>query len=132
MKFILATPPGYELPQDEMDRVMAQVPTMDFVPMNDPREAVRNADVVVTDTWVSMGQEDDKARRMKEFAGYSIDSSLLAAAPGHAVVLHCLPAYRGLEISEEIMESRRALVFQEAANRLHFQKGLIAVLLGGA
>lgn len=132
MKFILATPPGYELPQDEMDRVMTQVPAMDFVPMHDPKEAVREADVIVTDTWVSMGQEEDKARRMKEFAGYSIDAALLAEAPKRAVVLHCLPAYRGLEISEEVMESSRALVFQEAENRLHFQKGLIAVLMGGA
>lgn len=132
MKFILATPPGYELPEEEMDRVMTQVPTMDFLPMRDPIDAVQQADVIVTDTWVSMGQEEEKARRIKEFAGYGIDQTLLSEAPKHAVVLHCLPAYRGLEISDDVMESDRALVFQEAENRLHFQKGLIAVLLGGA
>jgi hypothetical protein len=85
--------------------------------MHDPVEAVREADVVVTDTWVSMGQEDEKARRVKEFAGYQVDDKLLSAAPKRAVVLHCLPAYRGLEISDAVMEGPRSLVFQEAENR---------------
>ena len=78
-----------------------------------------------------MGQEEEKAQRIKDFAGFSIDEKLLAAAPKHAVVLHCLPAYRGLEISEAVMEGPQSLVFPQAENRLHFQKGLLAVLMGG-
>jgi len=84
-----------------------------------------------TDTWVSMGQEDEKERRIKEFAGFCIDAKLLSEAPKSAIVLHCLPAYRGLEISAEVLEGPQSKVFQEAENRLHFQKGLLAVLMGG-
>jgi ornithine carbamoyltransferase len=131
MRFILASPAGYEFQSDEIDRIMAAVPDLDFVTQSDPREAVREADVVVTDTWVSMGQEVEKQRRIQDFAGFQVDDALLSAAPTHAVVLHCLPAYRGLEISEEVIEGPRSLVFQQAENRLHFQKGLMAVLMGG-
>jgi ornithine carbamoyltransferase len=131
MRFLLSAPPGYELSDEDVDRIMSQVPQMDFEVVHDPAVAVREADCVVTDTWVSMGQEDEKARRMKDFAGYQVDEQLMSQAPSHAVVLHCLPAYRGYEISESVMESSRSLVFQEAENRLHFQKGLVAVLMGG-
>jgi ornithine carbamoyltransferase len=131
MRFILSSPPGYELPEADVDRIMSQVPQMDFETVVDATVAVREADCVVTDTWVSMGQEAEKARRLKDFAGYQVDERLLSLAPKHAVVLHCLPAYRGYEISEAVMEGPRSLVFQEAENRLHFQKGLIAVLMGG-
>ncbi len=131
MSFVLSSPGGYELPADDMNRVMARVPGMDFETVTDPADAVHDADVVVTDTWVSMGQEAEKARRTADFAPYRVDAALLAAAPAHAVVLHCLPAYRGLEISEDVFEGPRSLVFQEAENRLHFQKGLLAVLMGG-
>ena len=131
VRFILAAPKGYELPPEDVERISAQIPEMDFVATHDPAEAVRNADAVYTDTWVSMGQEAEKARRVKEFAGYRVDQDLMRKAPKHAVVLHCLPAYRGLEISEEVMEGRQSLVFPQAENRLHYQKGLMAVLMGG-
>jgi len=131
MRFVLASPPNYELPQEEVDRIMSQLPNMDFVTTHDPSEAVKNADVIYTDTWVSMGQEDQKAQRVKDFAGFRIDEELLTKAPSHAVVLHCLPAYRGMEISDGVMEGSRSLIFPEAENRLHFQKGLLAVLMGG-
>ena len=131
MPFVLCSPGGYELPADDMDRVMARMPEMEFETVSDPEQAVHDADVVVTDTWVSMGQESEKARRMADFARYKVDAALLAAAPPHAVVLHCLPAYRGLEITADVFEGPRSLVFQEAENRLHFQKGLLAVLMGG-
>ena len=130
MKFILSAPGGYELPANDIDRIMSQVPEMDFQTVSNPKDAVHDADVIVTDTWVSMGQEEEKARRIKDFAGYRVDKELLAAAPDRAVVLHCLPAYRGLEISEDVFEGPRSLVFKEAENRLHFQKGLLAVLMG--
>ncbi len=131
MRFILACPRSYELPSSDVDHIMSVVPDMDFVITQDPFEAVREADVLYTDTWVSMGQEEEKARRLKDFAGYSIDEKLLAAAPRHAIVLHCLPAYRGLEISEAVFEGPQSKVFPQAENRLHFQKGLLAVLMAG-
>ena len=130
MKFILASPPGYELPADDVARLRRQAPDMDLRITQDPLEAVRGADTIYTDTWVSMGQEAEKTERVKDFAGFQVDERLLAAAPGHAVVLHCLPAYRGLEISDAVMEGPQSLIFPEAENRLHFQKGLLAVLLG--
>ncbi len=131
MRFVLASPPAYQLPREDVDCVMAQLPDMDFQIISDPLEAARNADCIYTDTWVSMGQEAEKARRVKDFAGYQVDEKLLAAAPKHAVVLHCLPAYRGLEISDGVMEGPQSLIFPQAENRLHFQKGLLAVLMGG-
>ena len=131
IKFVLAAPHGYEFSADELARLRQQAPGIDLRLTTDPIDAVRNADTVVTDTWVSMGQEAEKAKRVKDFAGFQLDEKLLSAAPEHAVVLHCLPAYRGYEISEGVMEGPRPLVFPEAENRLHFQKGLLAVLLGG-
>lgn len=131
MRFTIATPPGYELPGSDIDRIMAQVPNMDVVVTRDPVEAARDADVLYTDTWVSMGQETEKQKRLKDFKGFSIDERLLNVASKSAIVLHCLPAYRGLEISDEAMEGPQSQVFPQAENRLHFQKGLLAVLMGG-
>jgi ornithine carbamoyltransferase len=131
MRFVLASPAGYEFTGEDEDKIMAQVPELDFVNTRDPEEAVREADVVVTDTWTSMGQEAQKQQRIKDFHGYRVDERLMAIAPKHAVVLHCLPAYRGYEISEGVMEGPQSLVFQEAENRLHFQKGLLAGLMAG-
>ena len=130
MKFILAAPVGYEFSDAETTQMRSRLPGLEMEITRDPKEAVRNADAIVTDTWVSMGQEAEKAKRVKEFAGFQVDRALLTIAPKQAVVLHCLPAYRGLEISEEVMEGPQSLIFQEAENRLHFQKGLLAVLLG--
>jgi len=131
VRFVLASPGGYEFPGEAVDEIMARVPELDFVLSRDPEEAVRDADVVVTDTWVSMGQEAQKQQRQKDFHGFMVDERLMALAPRHAVVLHCLPAYRGYEISEGILEGPRSLIFPEAENRLHLQKGLLAVLMGG-
>jgi len=86
--------------------------------------------VIYTDTWVSMGQEQQKARRQAAFADYQINADLVAQAPDHAIVLHCLPAYRGVEITDDVMDGPRSRVFQQAHNRLHAQKGLIAVIYG--
>jgi ornithine carbamoyltransferase len=131
MRFVMASPAGYEFSGEEVDRIMGSVPGLDFVLLRDPQESVRDADVVCTDTWVSMGQEAQKQQRIKEFHGYMVDERLMSLAPRHAVVLHCLPAYRGYEISQGVLEGPQSLVFQEAENRLHFQKGLMAVLMGG-
>ena len=132
MRFVLASPQSYALPQEDADRIMSQVPGMDFEMTDDPESAVRDADCVYTDTWVSMGQEAEKERRVRDFAGFQVNEKLMSLAPKHAVVLHCLPAYRGLEISEGVLEGPESLVFPQAENRLHFQKGLVAVLMGGA
>ena len=132
MRFILAAPKGYELLRDDVQRITSKVPGLSFTTTHDPGAAIRDADVIVTDTWVSMGQEAEKQKRLKDFAGFAVDERLLAMAPKHAVVLHCLPAYRGLEISDAVLEGPQSLVFPEAENRLHAQKGLLAVLMGRA
>lgn len=97
--------------------------------VDDPMQAVKNADALYTDVWASMGQEDEAAARREIFRPYQINASLLEEAPGHAVVMHCLPAHRGEEITEEILESPRSLVFDEAENRMHAQKALLTFLL---
>ena len=131
LRFVCCTPQAYALPGEDLDHLMAQVPQLDFVVSHDPTDAVREADAIYTDTWTSMGQEAEKQQRIRDFNGFQINAKLMAAAPETSVVLHCLPAYRGLEITDEAMESPRSLVFPQAENRLHFQKGLLAVLLAG-
>ena len=130
--FALASPAGYELEEELRQRILSQVSGMKFDIIRDPLAAVKNADVIVTDTWVSMGQESDSETRKKAFADYQVNEALLAKAPKHAIVLHCLPAYRNVEITDGVMDGPQSRVFQEAHNRLHIQKGLLAVLLGGA
>ncbi|GAG09925.1 unnamed protein product, partial [marine sediment metagenome] len=97
---------------------------------NDPAEAVANADIIYTDTWVSMGQEADKQERIEEFAGFQVNSELVKQAPAGAKIMHCLPAYRGLEISDEAAESANSIIFDQAENRLHFQRALLKKLMG--
>jgi ornithine carbamoyltransferase len=130
MKFIIAAPPGYSISQENIRQIMSHWPSLDLVEINDPIEAVKQADCIYTDTWVSMGQEKEKERRIADFKGFCVDARLVAAAPKQAVVMHCLPAYRGLEISEDVIEGNQSLIFPQAENRLHFQKGLLAVLMG--
>ena len=87
------------------------------------------SDVIYTDTWVSMGQEQQQRQRLAEFDGFQVNDELLAAAPDHAVVMHCLPAYRGREISEATMAAHAQTIFAQAENRLHFQRALLNVLI---
>ena len=96
----------------------------------DPVEAIRNADIVYTDTWVSMGQEEEKAERLKIFTPYTVDGKLFANAKDDAVFMHCLPAYRGYEVTEEVIDGPRSVIFDEAENRLHAQKAVMATLMG--
>lgn len=95
---------------------------------SDPNAAILNADVVVTDTWISMGQESEKAKRIAEFSGYTIDSSLMASAKPDAIFMHCLPAYRGYEVSAEVLDGPQSVIWDEAENRLHAQKALLTWL----
>lgn len=129
MPFVACCPRGYAPEHNDLSRLMQQVPRLDYTVEPDPGLAVAKTDVIYTDTWTSMGQEAEKTRRIADFAGYTVDARLLASAPKHAIVLHCLPAYRGLEISDEVMEGPRSRVFPQAHNRLHAQKGLLARLL---
>ncbi|MEX0775592.1 MAG: ornithine carbamoyltransferase [Phycisphaeraceae bacterium] len=131
MNFIHACPSGYELERELTERILAQVPGMNLQLTHDPVVAVHDADVLYTDTWVSMGKEAEASERLRQFGPYQINSGLLAAAPAHAIVMHCLPAYRGKEITSEVLEGPRSRVWSQAHNRLHGQKGLLAVLLGG-
>jgi ornithine carbamoyltransferase len=110
-------------------RALAQVQGTEVTVTTDPAEAVQNADVVVTDTWVSMGKEQEKQQRLETFAGYTVDSSLMALALPSAVFLHCLPAYRGYEVTAEVLDGPQSLIWQQAENRLHAQKALMHWLL---
>ncbi len=131
LNLTIAAPEGYHLEESFIERTRAEAPNMVLRTCNDPVEAVRDADVVYTDTWVSMGQEAEKDIRRKVFGGYQINEALMDAAPAHAIVLHCLPAYRGWEITDGVLDGPRSRVFPQAHNRLHAQKGLLAVLMGG-
>jgi len=127
MKIIIASPKGYELDKESIERTN-QIAAGTTVQINNPHDAVKDADVIYTDTWVSMGQEDEKAKRVADFQGFAVDAKLIAEAP-KAKIMHCLPAYRGYEITDEAMESANSIVFDEAENRLHFQRALLKKLL---
>ncbi len=126
----IATPKGYEVDHGILEEVlkMAKESGATISVMNDPKEAVRGATIVTTDTWTSMGQEDEKEQRIKDFDGFMVDSLMMCLAAKDAKFLHCLPAYRGYEVSDEIMDSHAKIVFDEAENRLHAQKGLMVWL----
>ena len=96
--------------------------------MNDPNEAAKGATVITTDTWTSMGQEEEKEERIKIFKGFMVDEKMMLLAAKGAKFLHCLPAYRGLEVSESLFEKHSEIVFDEAENRLHAQKAVILTL----
>jgi ornithine carbamoyltransferase len=98
--------------------------------VHDPKKAVKSADVVYTDVWASMGQEDEAAARREVFLPYQLNGELMSHAPAEALVMHCLPAHRGQEICDEVMDSPNSVVFEQAENRLHAQKGLLFYLLG--
>ncbi len=129
MSFVACCPAGYAPGDEEVARLRQQVPGLNLSLIPDPHAAVAKADVIYTDTWTSMGREAEKSLRMAAFRGYAVDTKLLEAAPKDAIVLHCLPAYRGLEISDDVMEGPRSRIFLQAHNRLHAQKGLLARLL---
>jgi ornithine carbamoyltransferase len=123
----LATPEGYRPDPEILAR--AQGAAKIVVPA-DPREAVEGADVVNTDVWASMGQEEEQEKRAKDFAGYCVDEALMGTASGRAIFLHCLPAHRGEEVTDGVIEGPRSRVFDEAENRLHVQKAIMAKLMG--
>jgi ornithine carbamoyltransferase len=132
MHIAVATPAGYEpdaaIVSDAKADAVATGANISIV--NDPFVAAKDADVLYTDVWASMGQEAEQAKREKIFAGFQINSELLKVAQPDSIVMHCLPAHRGEEITDEVMEGKHSVVFDEAENRLHVQKAILALLLG--
>ena len=128
----IATPVGYEC-DEEIIKTVAQMAALSGAKISygtDPKIAVKDCDVVTTDTWVSMGQEDEKEVRLKAFENYMVDETLMAHAKADAIFLHCLPAYREYEVSEETFEKHADVIFTEAENSLHAQKGIMVWLDG--
>jgi len=126
----VATPEGYECDPAIVTEAqkLAESYGGTLILGHDPKEAVAGADVVTTDTWVSMGQEEEKEKRIRDFAGFMVDSEMMSLAREDAIFLHCLPAYRGYEVSEEVFEAHAEEIFTEAENRLHAQKGIMVWL----
>ena len=131
MSFTIASPAGYELPAETLAqaRQWAAKSGARIEVTRSPQEAVKEADVVYTDVWTSMGQEDSYEARLKAFAGYQVNGSLLAQAPPDAILMHDLPAHRGEEIADGVIEGPQSVVFDQAENRLHAQRAILALLL---
>lgn len=129
--FAAASPPGFELSEEILSGVaeIARRNGGTVETYHDPYTAVKGADVVYTDTWVSMGQEDDYARRVEALKGYSVNADLMRAAGSQAIVMHCLPAHRGYEITDEVADGPQSVIFQQAENRLHAQKAILVKLM---
>jgi ornithine carbamoyltransferase len=125
----LACPKGYEPDNKVMAWALAKA-TSRIVLTEDPRVAVKGADVLNTDVWASMGQEAEQEKRVQAFAGFQLNEDLLNRAQGNCMVLHCLPAHRGEEISDDVIEGPHSAVWDEAENRLHVQKAIMATLMG--
>jgi ornithine carbamoyltransferase len=130
LELILACPEGYDPDAQVLERARREGRGRIEV-VRDPRDAVAGADVISTDVWASMGEEAEQAAREKAFAGYCVDEALLERASERAIVLHCLPAHRGEEISDAVIEGPRSAVWAQAGNRLHVQKAVLEHLLGG-
>ena len=129
MHIRLACPHGFEASPAELERfALLGAPSVEQSPR--PADAVEGANAVHTDTWVSMGQEDEKQQRMQQFEGYTVDAAMMALADPGAVFMHCLPAYRGIEVSAEVIDGPHSVVFQQAHNRMHAARGALAFLLG--
>lgn len=131
MKMRVASPKGYAPDKNVLEFVLAESRKTGsrILLTQDPKEAVRDSDVIYTDVWASMGQEKEAARRAKIFKKYQINAQLLAGAKKNALVMHCLPAHRGLEITDEVMDGPHSIVFDEAENRLHVQKAIMLKLI---
>ncbi|HEV2971627.1 MAG TPA: ornithine carbamoyltransferase [Pirellulales bacterium] len=129
MRFVMATPVGYRLDAAYLKQLKKQIPRLDFHVTDSPAEAVRGAIAVYTDVWASMGQEAESAKRRRDFLGYQVNAALMAEVP-ETYFMHCLPAHRGEEVTDEVIDGPQSIVVQQAANRLHVQKGILAWLLG--
>lgn len=132
MTFVAATPEDYRPDEQVVKNAIedAKATGASITLVTDPKEAVKDADIVVTDTWASMGQEAEHDMRKKIFAPYQVNKKLLQGADKRVIVMHCLPAYRGEEITEDVFEANADVIFDEAENRLHTQKAIMALTMG--
>ena len=132
MNCAIATPDKYKCDETVVENTKADFKESGKILTltNDPIEAISNADVVYTDTWVSMGMEAEKAQRIKDFEGYCVNNELMKHAQKDAIFMHCLPAYRGYEVADEVIDGPQSVIFDEAENRLHAQKAILATLMG--
>jgi ornithine carbamoyltransferase len=133
MDFAIAGPPGYELPADVwvLGQKLAAESGSTLLATHDPREAVAGADVVYTDVWASMGQEEEAAERARIFAPYQVNEGLMALAKPDAIAMHCLPAHRGQEITDGVCDGPNSALWDQAENRMHAQKAVLVELLAG-
>jgi ornithine carbamoyltransferase len=131
MEMVVACPKGFEPDANVMKMVNsdAKKSGANISIINDPLQAVANADAVYTDVWVSMGQEKDEEKKLKEFKGFQVNSALIEKAKKDVIVMHCLPAHRGQEITDDVMDGKNSVVFDQAENRLHVQKAILALLM---
>jgi len=129
MKMTVGSPVGYQIKPAVIERAKRLNPKLDFAMTDDPAAAVKGADAVYTDTWTSMGQEEEAAQRREIFPPFQVNARLLAHAQKHAIVLHCLPAHRGEEITDEVADGPQSRLFPQAENRLHAQKAILVRLL---
>jgi ornithine carbamoyltransferase len=132
MNFTIASPEGYDLPKDVIAKAkgIAHETGISIKSERDPREAVKNAQVIYTDTWASMGQEEEMEQRELVFKPYQVNAGLVSQADPAAIVLHCLPAHRGQEITDEVADGPHSKLFPQAENRMHAQKAILATLMG--
>jgi len=132
MKLVISTPPGYEPDKKILGEGMklARTTGADIKILHKPEEAVKKADVIYTDVWVSMGMEKEREKRLKVFKPYQVNGRLIGKAKKDVLVMHCLPAHRGEEITDEVLDGPNALVFDQAENRLHVQKAILEFLMG--
>lgn len=128
--FTIASPLGYELSDDFVRRLRDEFPNARFHFTSDPRAAVAKADVVYTDVWASMGQESEQEHRKRAFGPYQVNAALMKSAPKHCRFMHCLPAKRGLEVTDEVLDSPNSIAIPQAENRMHVAKGILLWLKG--
>jgi ornithine carbamoyltransferase len=127
-EFVCSSPRGYAMDEASLQKARELGGKVSVI--EDPQQAARGADVLYTDVWASMGQESEAAERAKIFPPYQINAELVALAKPKAIVMHCLPAHRGAEITDEVMDGSHAVVFDQAENRMHAQKAVLALLMG--
>jgi len=130
MRLAMAVPEGYRFDGDFLRLLEHEVPELELAVTDDPTEAVRGAVAVYTDVWASMGQEEESERRRRDFRDFQVNTQLMSHTQKGAVFMHCLPAHRGEEVTDEVIDSPQSVVVQQAANRMHLQKGILAWLLG--
>src|SRR3954471_22435902 len=129
IRLSVCTPPGYELDSKFLREAKRDLPKLNVTTTHDPVAAVRDAAAVYTDVWASMGQETERDKRKRDFADYQVNGKLMSAAPKEALFLHCLPAHRGEEVTDEVIDGPNSVVVAQAANRMHVQKGILVWLL---